>query len=211
MELICTDQNGFRPVNGWEANALRYTFGVSVGSYLIKIIKVGYDPGLLIEKAYGRTISKTQVLLQSNYNSVNLFGLGVFIHEAAHIWQRNTGLHQGGTAGQDYDYNSTQLLDLKLDKEEHAEAVQDWFHLNYGIDRSLVSDERNQSNKFTTEDVWGPIIKVRGLRGFNVNDRSAIKRIERDLWRFVKKYYSPLIAEIRNPCHIPALRAAHCR
>ena len=41
MELICTDQNGFRRVNNREADALRYTFGISVGSYLINIIKVG--------------------------------------------------------------------------------------------------------------------------------------------------------------------------
>ena len=53
MELICTDRNGFRRVNDREARALRYTFGVSVGSFLINTIKVGYDPDLLIEKAYG--------------------------------------------------------------------------------------------------------------------------------------------------------------
>lgn len=189
MELICVDRNGFRSVNNREADALRYTFGISVGSYLINIIKVGYDPGMLIEKAYGRTISKTQVLLQSNYNSVSLFGLGVFIHEAAHIWQRNTGLHQGGKAGQDYDYNSTQLLDLKLDKEEHAEAVQDWFHLNYGIEYHLIG---GGPNRIDWESIQKPILKV---MGFDLNDNLG----KPDVLRFVKHYYARLIEEIRNP------------
>ena len=201
MELICTDQNGFRPVNDREANALRYTFGVSVGSYLINIIKVGYDPGLLIEKAYGRTISKTQVLLQSNYNSVSLFGLGVFIHEAAHIWQRNTGLHQEGVPGKDYNYNYRQLHSLDLKIEEHAEAVQDWFHVNYGIEYHLIG---GGPNRIDWESIQKPILKV---MGFDLNDNLGKPDV---LW-FVKHYYARLIEEIRNPCHIPALRAAHCR
>ena len=200
MELICVDRNGFRSVNNREAEALRYTFGVSVGNYLIKIIKVGYDPGMLIEKAYGRTISKTQVLLQSNYNSMSLFGLGIFIHEAAHIWQRQTGLHQGGTAGRDYDYNSTQLLDLKLDKEEHAEAVQDWFYVTYGIEHSLIGPGANRISFQEIRDL------IRDI-GVKLSDPSS----ENELLRLTKIHYAPLIQEIRNPCHIPALRAAHCR
>ena len=138
MELICTDRNGFRSVNDREAYALRYTFGVMVGSFLINTIKIKYDPPLLDESRDGRVISKTEILMQSNYNSEGLDWLGGFIHEVTHIWQRNTGLHREGKSGENYEYDYKQLLSLDLEIEEHARAVQDWFYVSYGFEHRLI-------------------------------------------------------------------------
>ena len=71
-------------------------------------------------------------------------GWGLSIHEAAHIWQKNTNRHRGGTGGVDYDYNASQLASLNLKREEHARAVQDWFIATYynlrpDLDRSPES------------------------------------------------------------------------
>ena len=160
---------------------------------------------MLIEKAYGRTISKTKLLLQSNYNSVSLFGLGVFIHEAAHIWQRNTGLHQEGVPGKDYNYNFTQLRSLDLKIEEHAEAVQDWFHVTYGLEHGLIG---SGANRLDFSEIRQRILDVMGI---DSDYQSDVKLGKDDLLQLVEVHYTPLIQEIRNPCHIPVLRAAHCR
>ena len=193
MELICTDQNGNRPVNDREAEALEYTFGVGVGSFLIDTIKVKYDPAILPEKRGGRVISNTQILLQSNYNSEGLNWLGGFIHEAAHIWQRNTGRHRGGKGGENYTYGYNQLLSLELEREEHAEAVEHWFYVNYGIEYGLIGAG---ANRLTFGEIRNFIL---GVMGVDPGYQSEVKMGIADLLRFVKKYYARLIEEIRNP------------
>ena len=61
MELICTDEEGFRPVNKREAEVLKYTFGIAVGNFLINIIKIEYDPLLAKTGKGGRVVTDREI------------------------------------------------------------------------------------------------------------------------------------------------------
>ena len=143
MELICPDEEGFRPVNDRETDALEYTFGVEVGNFLIDIIKIEYDPILVTIPKKGRVRTDTEIKLRSEYNPENLRWLGIFIHEAAHIWQRETKRHRTGESGKNYRYSKAQVRTLNLEKEQHARAVQDWFYVNYGIKSGLIGGKQS--------------------------------------------------------------------
>ena len=195
MELICTDRNGFRRVNKREADALKYTFGVSVGSFLIYIINIEYDPTLAKISKKGRVRTDREIQMRSDYDPENLRWLGVFIHEAVHIWQRETDRHQEGTGGEDYTYNYTQLPTLKLKIEEHAKAVQDWFYVNYGIESGLIG----RTNQIDSEWVWRQILKA---FGFDWDDSADVRLGLDELQRLVKRW-TPVIEEIRDPKHLP--------
>jgi hypothetical protein len=195
MELICTDRNGFRRVNDREADALKYTFGVSVGSFLIGIINIEYDPTLAKISKKGRVRTDREIQMRSDYDPENLRWLGVFIHEAVHIWQRETDRHQEGTGGEDYIYNYTQLPTLKLKIEEHAKAVQDWFYVNYGIESGLIG----RTNQIDSEWVWRQILKA---FGFDWDDSADVRLGLDELQRLVKRW-TPVIEEIRDPQYLP--------
>ena len=197
MELICTDRNGFRRVNNREADALRYTFGVSVGSFLVDIINIEYDPTLAKISKKGRVRTDREIQMRSDYNPENLKWLGVFIHEAVHIWQRETDRHLEGKGGEDYTYGYTQLPTLKLKIEEHARAVQDWFYVNYGIKYGLIGAGVNQ---MTFESVQKSILKA---MGFDPDHDPPVKMGVDDLLRLVELHYARLIEEIRDPGHLP--------
>ena len=190
--------NQFRSVNDREAEVLKFTFGTIVGNFLINIIRIKYDATI---PSGARTISNTQILLKPDYNPEHLRWLGNFIHEAAHIWQWNTGRHRDGVPGENYAYDLTQLHSLDLKIEEHAMAVQHWFNVNYGIEHSLIGPFANQLGLDYLQAV------IRNVRGGGPQAKPS----KNYLLRFTKIYYARLIEEIRNPCHIPALRAAHCR
>ena len=198
LQRDSSSYNQFRPVNKREAEVLKFTFGTIVGSFLINIIRIGYDSTLPSD---ARTISNTQILLKPDYNPEHLRWLGNFIHEAVHIWQRNTGRHREGVPGENYEYNLPQLHSLGLKIEEHAMAVQHWFNVNYGIKHSLIGPFANQLGLDYLQAV------IRNVRGGGPQAKPS----KNYLLRFTKIYYAHLIEEIRNPCHIPALRAAHCR
>ena len=82
--------------------------------------------------------------------------MGIFIHEAAHIWQRRQDAVTGKVrAGRDYEYWHEQLPDLgKLKVEEHASAVEHWFYVTYGITKGLA----NWSNVEDRDWLWQVIL-----------------------------------------------------
>ena len=78
--------------------------------------------------------------------------------------------------------------------------MQDWFNVTYGLEHSLISDEPNQPDKLTYGEIRKPVIEA---LGFDSYDASVVKFKDDDLLQFVKKYYAPLIEEIRNPDLLP--------
>ncbi len=84
-------------------------------------------------------------------------------------------------------------------------AVQHWFNVSYSIINGKITPH-SKSGQTSAQEIWDEILNV-----FN-HDANYGQRLDPwDLHWIIKKYYSPLITEIRDPCHIPALRAAHCR
>jgi len=135
-----------RKVNDIEREALIFTFGEPGGNMLADIITVRIvtvDDPLLREDRLGsvrEVDGRTYVVLAEGYDPDNsVKDLGIFVHEATHYWQRLTGLHRGGKSGENYDYTVYELLTLQLDREEHAQAVQDWFVLTWLYDKGLVN------------------------------------------------------------------------
>ena len=136
LQRIMQDSSSspLRSANNREITALTFTFGGEVGKFLADTIKIG--------EGSRETISKTQMLLPRNYNAENLFWLGMFIHEAARIWQQNTGRytqHEGGNI-----YDNEQVHSSGLSSGQHALAVRDWFYLNYGNEYGLIGTGPNQ-------------------------------------------------------------------
>ena len=164
MNLFCVDEDGFRDVNDREREALIYTFGSVVGKFLVGIIRLEYDPNLITfgkRGKRGRVVNDREIKMRSEYNPELLRWLGIFIHEAAHIWQRETDCHRGGEGGVDYDYFEHQLSASEfknLKREEHATAVQDWFYVNYGIDSGMVDGKRQVDGAW----LWERILPVFG-------------------------------------------------
>ena len=161
MNLFCVDKDGFRRVNDREREALIYTFGTDVGGFLVRIIRIEYDPNLITfgkRGKRGRVVNDREIKMRSEYDPELLRWLGIFIHEAAHIWQRETECHRGGEGGKNYDYLENQLLSLELEREEHASAVQDWFYVNYGIDSGMIDGKRQVDGPW----LWQRILPVFG-------------------------------------------------
>ena len=213
-------QNQFRRVNEREKDALRFTFGHVVGKCLIDIIKVEYDPSLVQEPHFGEVkdkvkgkYNKAHISMQSDYDPESydmngLWWLAYFIHEAAHIWQRNTGLHQEGRKerSKDYTYYRQQLPGLTLKVEEHAEAVKDWFFVNYGIDTGLV-DLKNHNQ---TDWLWKVILEAFGFEGGDLpprtdpqNGRESAVNVGLDALQELTEIWDPVIEEIRDPDKFP--------
>ena len=207
MGLTCVKGDGFRRVNEREKDALTFTFAKAVGDYLIDIIRIEYDPtlartgfsGAVKGEINGKT-NKTHISMRSDYNPENLSWLGTFIHEAVHIWQRNTGLHQEGRAEQprDYTYYYTDLPTLELKVEEHAEAVKTWFYVTYGLIKGL----KNWS--YEADRIW---LWQRALEGFGFDPQDApIVKLELDALQKLLDIWIPVIEEIRDQDLVPALR-----
>ena len=209
MALICVDEDGFRGVNEREKDALKFTFGRTVGNCLIDIIRVEYDPDLARTENCGKVKNKvkkkdnkTYISMKSDYgpppmrsgpNYSGLIWLGCFIHEAAHIWQRNTGLRQEGEGGTNYEYDDEELPELKFEVEQHASAVQDWFIVKYGVKSGLA----DLTNPNIYRYIWTPIFKVfeydiKHLSGFSPDQLQQIIGV-----------WDPVIEEIRDPDKFP--------
>lgn len=192
MKLICVEKDGFRDPNKIEEAALRFTFGEKVGNWLIGIIRVEYEPILAAEKGsvLGRVANKTEIEMRSDYNSYNLWWLSIFIHEAAHIWQRNTGCNRTGET--DYRYFYTQLPTLRLGKEEHASAVQHWFYGKFGIKHNL----------FRTEDHIAFLRRIILLVfGFEPADEPSVI-LDLDGLEQLLEVWDPVLDDIRDPKHM---------
>ena len=159
MELICVDRRGLRRVNNREAAALIFTFGTSVGKFLVDKIRVQYDWDVIRKgyKGYKPWFpNKTEIEMRPDYNPENLRWLGVFIHEATHIWQSNTWHNIGvdWTLGkQNYDYDQYQLRAVKLKLEPFASAVQDWFYVKYGAESCLIGKKKQVSLGWVRERI----------------------------------------------------------
>ena len=117
-----------------EIEALKFTFGDTVGEHLIGVIKIVKEG----EENDGNTL----VIVDTDYNPANLGSLVLLIYKATRVWQQETGRHKGKEGRIDYDY--TKLYGSALDRLntwQHAEAVQHWFYVNYGIETGMVSHD----------------------------------------------------------------------
>ena len=171
-----------------------------MGKFLIDRINIKSPEGLTRAIVPDRVNGKrnvSEIHLPGDYNSAKLGNLGTFIHEATHIWQRNTLLHQAGRGGEDYDYSYQQLSSLNLKVEEHAEAVREWFYVSYGRSKGLIS----------VKEAWNYSLP---RFGFLSND--PMIDFQADPWRsaqnfdrFVNHFYTPVLDEIKDPNLLPPL------
>ena len=152
--LAFIDPTGLRPVDEIERDALTFTFGDDVGNYLADLIDIQFDENVETGRVPNYVDGKrnvSRIEFNPAYGDDSRFWLGTFIHEATHIWQRNTGLHRGRADG-DYEYTLDQLHSLDLNIEEHASAVQQWFIANYAYTHGLIGDAPGQ---VPADYVWG--------------------------------------------------------
>ncbi len=190
------DPFGLRPVNSTEASALIFTFGEQVGNFLIDIIDVQIQPPSW--EGGGRVENDTDIKLHADYDPEESLGwLSVFIHEATHIWQRWTNRHRERSYG-DYDYTTQQLDTLELTNEEHAQAVQDWFFVSWGIASGSITSAISGWNWLAYHNLEIKKLKRDGeiTQSSAWNDLSFL-----GIW--VNVHYTRVLAEIRNPALLP--------
>ena len=194
-----------RPVRGQEITALTFTFGQEVGDYLASQIVLVFSPEILNSdgrSVRGKNVSDTEIELPLDYNPSNLGDLGMFIHEATHIWQRHTGLHRGksrllDSGTRDYGYTLDQLHSLNLNREQHAMAVQQWFIANYAYTYGLIGDSPSQT---FINLLWGePLHQVLGIaqKHFDKDPKENIP-VSARIW-LINVHYERLINQIRDP------------
>ena len=199
--LRFVDPTGFRAVDDTEAEALRFTFGEGGGKVLIKRIDIQFNPEVVGRVPRG---SSRIIELNPDYDSGNLTWLAIFIHEATHIWQNHTGRYQDGwdEKEKDYLYNYRQLSTLNLKNEEHAQAVADWFFVNYGLENRMIGAEGQQS--FGT--AYGRILPRMGFGGemgafqlWQWNQSVNNEVVRTNLQSLVDHHYTSLIQDLRKP------------
>ena len=198
MELLCVDNRGWRRVNHREALALIYTYEVPVGKALIDRIRIEYVPDLGDKRGRVGFNEKRKIRMRSDYNPENLKWLGVFIHESVHIWQANTW-HNFGVGlnwawpvwKQSYDYNEEQLTSLDLGLEQLAEAVEDWFLLNYGLESCLIGE----TNQIKVDKVWEKFTDVFDGEEYQQGAGRDLKYLQGE----VNSKYDALLEKIQAP------------
>ncbi len=201
--LKFVDPTGLRPVNEIERKALIDTFGSGVGGYLAGRINIEFPDDFTKEGSVPtddledkRNVN--EIHLHEDYDENDLYWLGVFIHEATHVWQKNTGRHRGGKGGVDYNYNVSQLASRNLKREEHAQAVQDWFTASYGVSKNLIPVPadgwiKGSINPNTKKRKWVNVwAKTLGRAGAS-STGSASQNI-----RIINMRYNPVLQEIRQ-------------
>ena len=194
--LKYTDPTGLRGVNEIEKAALIDTFGEDAGGYLAGEIQIVFSPEILDSegnKVPGKVISDTEIELLSDYDPSNLGDLGIFIHEATHIWQIHTGLYREDG---DYQYTLDQLHSLELNREEHASAVQNWFVVNYAYTHGLVGDGPGQMDPIT---FW--VKTLHQILGFS-HDNIRDTRDSAKIWT-INVHYERVINQIRDSTLLP--------
>ena len=194
-----SSENQGRPVEGQEITALILTFGEDVGKFLIGRIKIKIVDDLPVRARVPYRVNGkrnvSEMHLRRDYNDQNLGWLGMFIHEATHIWQKNTLLHQGRADG-DYEYTLDQLHSLNLNQEEHASAVQQWFIANYAYTHGLIGDGPGQ---VPASFVWGDSLhQVLGFSHKEIRDTPDSEKI-----RVINAYYKQLISQIQDSTLLP--------
>ena len=193
-----------RCVNSVEKQALIYTFGTDVGEELAGLIEIRFNenvetgriPHYVDFDGDGvKEMNDRRIEFNTTHNTGSVFWLGNFIHEATHIWQRNTGLHRG-RANNDYNYTLDQLLSLNLNLEEHALAVEVWFAANYAYTNGPIGDGPGQ---LSTDLAWGG--SLQSILGYS---HDAIGRMpDSEKIRVINFYHKRLINEIRDSTHLP--------
>ena len=139
---------GPRGANNTEREALKLTFGEAVGEFLIGQIIIKFPDGLtraIVPYTVNNETNVREMHLTGDHDLANLGKLGTFIHEAAHIWQRNTELD----FTKEKPMGITIILSansspLSLNVEEYAQAVQEWFIANYAYTHGLIGDGPGQ-------------------------------------------------------------------
>ncbi len=198
------DPTGLRKVNGIELYALKYTFGEWIANYLADEIDI--ELTTLPSGIAGRVTSSTQILLKSSYDLYQkdrtkaLKDLSVFIHEATHIWQRHTNLHRGGTGGQNYQYTVQELHSLDLQIEQHAEAVQNWFFVSFGLHSEAITNAWDGWNHLYQNNLY-----IKGLVDDAVNKKQQNSLNWTSLLNLqlqVDQDYANVLNQIRNPMNI---------
>ena len=115
-------------MNNIERGALVFTFGYDVGEYLANRINIEFPDGFTKDGSVptddleGKR-NVNEIHLHTDYDlrtKHRLYWLGLFIHEATHVWQKNTGRHRGGKGGEDYNYNVSQLASRDLKKRRNT-------------------------------------------------------------------------------------------
>ncbi|MYE88628.1 hypothetical protein F4X33_06500 [Candidatus Poribacteria bacterium] len=193
------DPTGLRRVNAREKDALMFTFGYEVGNFLASRINIKFVDGLprggrVPHYTLDGKRNTSEIWLRLSYDENSLYWLGAFIHEATHIWQRQTNRHRDGVGGRDYDYDANQLASRNLKIEEHAKAVQDWFVAVYGSKNNLISDAPHlQRTHLTPGEVWGDTL---GRLGFDSADRDVFDT--RTKLSIINNAYAPILQEIRQ-------------
>ena len=192
-----------RCVNNIERQALIYTFGTDVGEELAGLIDIRFNENVAsgrIPHYVDGEMNLRRIEFNPAHNTGSIFWLGIFIHEATHIWQRNTGLHRGRADG-DYTYTLDQLHSLDLNLEEHALAVQQWFVANYAYTNGLTGDG---PGKLSAKFVWGePLHAVLGIPPNFFDGDAEDNIVESDRIRVINFYYEGLINEIRDSTRLP--------
>ena len=200
-----------RCVNSVEKQALIYTFGTDVGEELAGLIEIRFNENV----ATGRIphyvdfdgdgvkeMNDRRIEFNTTHNTGSVFWLGNFIHEATHIWQRNTGLHRGRADG-DYNYTLDQLLSLDLNLEEHALAVEVWFAANYAYTNGPIGDGPGQ---LSTDLAWGG--SLQSILGYSHDAIGSMPDSEKI--RVINFYHKRLINEIRDSTHLPFTETEDC-
>ena len=182
----------WRSVDNRELSALTFTFGTEVGNFLADTIKVG-EGGI-------ETISKTELSLPPGYRSKELSSLAYFIHGATRIWQLHTGRYHNVARGAVYRHR--QLHSSNLDSGQHAEAVKQWFYINYGDEYDLIGTEPHQMSLNRLRTI------ILGVMDGEVTPRSRLRSRTRgrdiaDLQQIVDDRYGWIIDEIRDPNLLP--------
>ena len=198
------EANQDRPVEGQEITALIFTFGQEVGDYLASQINLVFSPEILDsngDSVRGKALSDTEIELVSDFDPYNVADLGIFIHEATHIWQRHTGLHRGPSVmpdgKRDYQYTLDQLHSLDLNQEEHANAVSNWFVANYAYTHGLIGDAPGQ---VPARFVWTePLHQVLGIPPDFFDDNPDKNIVESARIWLINVHYERLINQIRDP------------
>ena len=159
---------------------------------------------MLRVKCQGGT--KNKIYLKGGYSENNLDNLSTFIHEATHIWQRRTELHRDKGDG-NYKYTDGQLVTLELSNEEHAEAVQNWFYVTWGLKAGQI-DARAAWNHLYKNNLSVESL-IENVRQQGNQDPLGIAPFNNVQWTLnhVGAAYANVINEIRStPIRRPAYR-----
>ena len=191
-------QGQWRSVDNRELSALTFTFGDEVGNFLADTIRVG-EGGI-------ETISKTEISLPPDYRPKELSWLGYFIHGATRIWQQHTGRYNSVARGAVYRHR--QLRSSNLDSGQHAEAVKQWFYINYGDAYDLIGTGPHQMSLNRLRTI------ILGDVDREVTPRSRLRSRTRgrgiaDLRQIVNDRHGWIIDEIRDPNLLPQTTRIH--